>query len=175
MTFHRILRTAAVVVITVSGLAACSGNGETAVPSQDSAPNDSTTEPVASGDQSFFAMIDENGDEVIEVDHLQCLRDPQPVVDGPGTMTVTVSAQGTNATGQPVILGFTRFGDDTDKPRDHVSVTVGSTPDDKVNFYQDASAGTVNVEDDKVWAAGLPLMDASNPGGGIGLNFELYC
>ncbi|MDT0203083.1 hypothetical protein [Nocardioides sp. AE5] len=157
--------------------------------SSDETPDESTggslTDPGGSGDgqaarntESSMRVIDASGltpSKRIAVEELQCKREPQPLTDGVGTMTLQVSVKGTADDGSTVVFAFIRYGEDTEEPRDEVTLTIGSGTDDKVTYSLGMNVGTVNVFEDEVMSPGVPLAHPADPTQGVALSFALNC
>jgi hypothetical protein len=75
------------------------------------------------------------GDETISLDRALCYLQEQPVAGSEGTIELTAQGHGTNAAGDPVVIDFSRFSEDSLFAGDDISVDIGDPRGDDFQGY----------------------------------------
>jgi len=105
----------------------------------------------------------------------RCLLREQPAAAGGGVIELTGQASGTNAAGDPVVVDFTRFSEDSDFAGDDVSLTIGDPfSDDSTMYLGSEPIGTVSL-DGTVLSATDYLVRSGDGSSELVISFAISC
>jgi hypothetical protein len=114
------------------------------------------------------------GDETITLDRALCYLQEQPVAGSEGTIELTAQGHGTNAAGDPVVVDFTRFGEDSLFTGDDITIDIGDPrSDDFMGYYARLDIGDVSVDGNVLSASDVPF--AGDDGTQVVGSFRIEC
>jgi len=173
-----------VVPLTVGLMvAACSDDDGAASPAPESASvapvatveaqSDPTAaaEPTGGGSAAGILLL---GDEEIAVGRLLCFFEEQPRAGLGGVYTHTAQAQGTNASGQPVLLDLSRARSEDGTVGDDILVDIGAPgSEEAVGLQATGPEGLVQFGEASASAADVAMTDFGDES--ATLSFDLSC
>jgi hypothetical protein len=99
------------------------------------------------------------GDETVEFDRALCYLQEQPVAGSDGTILLTAQGHGTTAAGEPVVVDFTRYDEESMFTGDDISVDFGDPfGDDFEGYMAGLDLGAVAQDGDVLSADDVSFM-----------------
>ena len=134
---------------------------------------DSNPTTTANGSASEEGSLTINQEE-IALGRGLCFLEEQDAAAGGGTIELTGQATGTSADGTPVLIDFTRFGEDSQFAGDDVSVTLGDPfSANALTSFGRADIGAVALDGNVLSATDFPLID--DQGSEEIISFTIVC